>query len=143
MTIFHEKAFIFDIGPNSMSFENFVDKYLDKIKIDHAEFVPVDDATHDSAYLLLLVPLKMLREYQELKGREGDNLPDGAEFWKETLLVKKLRSEEFEKRSMGREPLYDILDFLEGDVWGNYQKMVHPADMIRLDITEVPEFHPD
>jgi hypothetical protein len=40
--------------------------------------------------------------------------------------------------------LSDVLDYLGGDVWGNYQKLsMKDNSRIRLDITEIPEFHPE
>ena len=123
-----------------MNTNELVEKYLKDIEIEDIDFEPIDDAKHDAAYLLLNIPLKMLEEYQELKGEDTNKLPDGAEFWKETQLVKKLRTEEFVHKSRGRQPLYDILDFLNGEVWGNYQKLVQPPNRIRLDITEIPEY---
>jgi hypothetical protein len=122
-----------------MDINKLVERYLNDIEIEDVDFEPVDNAIHDAAYLCLNIPINMLREYQELKGEDINELPDGAEFWKETQLVKKLRTEEFSK-ILSHQPLYDILDFLNGEVWGNYQELNQPTDRIRLSITEVPEF---
>ena len=75
-----------------------------------------------------------------LKNQEGE-LPDGTTFWKETQLGQRLRdvskvyNNKYEK---GHESLRDILDFLEGKVWGEYYSF--NTSKIRLSITEVPNF---
>lgn len=114
-----------------------IEKYFDQIQIEDTDYVPFDGALSDAAYLLLNIPISMLREYSKLKGQT--NLPDGAEFWKEAGLRKKLRdSDKISRQS--HEPLKDILEFLGGEVWGEYQHLGN-SERIRLSITEIPEFY--
>lgn len=123
-----------------MDVGELVDNYFDRIEIEDCDYVPVDDATHDAAYLLLSLPMEMLREYCRLRDIGGD-LPDGAEFWRESGLLERLRNSD-KYHGQGREPLPDILDFLGGDVWGTFQGP-SSREQIRLDVTEVPEFYKD
>jgi len=75
----------------------------------------------------------MLREYLVLKNPNKELL-DGAEFWKETGLGNKLKN--FEKYLIrGHAPLKDILEFLNGEVYGIYQSL-NVGIKIRLAITE-------
>ncbi len=120
-----------------MDVNDLVDKYFEQIAIEVVDYVPVDDAVHDAAYITLNIPLEMLRGYSKLKGLSGE-LPDGAEFWEETNFVKRLRDSD---KSILHEyqPLGDILDSLEEYVEGTYQKLIN-SERIRLDITEIPEY---
>ncbi len=124
-----------------MNMNQIVDTYFDQIEIEDADFVPVDDAVSDAAYLLLNIPTEMLRAYLRLKGQNRE-LPDGAEFWKETRLGSRLRTSDKYHGQGHVSHLSDILDYLDGKVWGEYQKLNSP-ERIRLDITEVPEFYSD
>jgi len=123
-----------------MNMQELVDKYFEQIEVEDTAFVPIDDAVSDAAYLLLNLPMQMLKEYQILKGSRK-RLPDGAEFWKETRLVTRLRNSA-KYQNVGREGLNDILDYLGGKVWGTYQELRN-SERIRLDITEIPEFYPE
>lgn len=121
-----------------MRIPELVEKYFEQIEVEDTAFVSIDDAVSNATYLLLNIPAEMLIKYQELEG-SGKRLPDGAEFWKKTGLVTKLRNSA-KYQDVGRERLNDILDYLEGNVWGSYQELNTP-NRIRLDITEIPEFH--
>lgn len=121
-----------------MSVEEIVDKYFPKIELEDTDYVIVDDAKSDAAYILLQVPRAMLREYLALKGQSKD-LPDPVEFWQDSNLVKKLRGSD-KYHGQGHEHLVDMLDFLGGEVTAYYQAL-HNSDMMRLAITEVPEFY--
>ncbi len=124
-----------------MDIDKLVDKYFNQIEIEDTDFVIVNDAVSDAAYLLLNVPTAMLKEYSQLKNQK-EELPDGAEFWKETGLGKKLRNIECNYTG-GHVSLPDILDYIEeGDVWGDYQEL-NSSEKIRLSITEIPEFFDD
>ena len=114
-----------------------IEKYLEQIQIEDVDYVPVDGALSDAAYLLLNIPLPMLQEYSKLKGQTTE-LPDGAEFWRETGLGNRLRN--VDKHSRSHEPLEDILEFLGGEIWGEYYNLGN-SERIRLSITEVPEFY--
>ncbi len=116
-----------------------IDKYFDQIEIEDADFVPINDAVSDAAYLLLNIPMAMLKEYLSLKGQNKE-LPNGAEFWRETGLGTRLKNSDKYHGQGHVSHLNDILDYLEGDVWGEYQKLNSP-ERIRLDITEVPKFY--
>jgi hypothetical protein len=115
---------------------DLVDKYIEQIEIENAGFVPFDNAVSDAAYLLLNVPIEMLRNYLRLRGQKRE-LPDGAEFWKETCLVRRLRDSD-KCYGKGDAPLEDVLDYLEGAVQCHYQELSTPGK-IRLSITEIPE----
>jgi hypothetical protein len=120
-----------------MNIKELVGKYFGQIEIECTNFVPVNDAVSDAAYLVLSLPAEMLREYQRLKGRE-EQMPDGTEFWKEIELVRTLRKcEKYPARMHA--PLSDILDYLGGEVWVAYQQSNNP-DRIKLSITEVLEY---
>ncbi|MCK4730722.1 MAG: hypothetical protein KAT28_05380 [Candidatus Aenigmarchaeota archaeon] len=122
-----------------MSIDALVDKYFEQIAIEVTAYVPVDDAVSDAAHITLNLPLAMLREYSKLKGLD-EELPDGAKFWKEINIIKRLRdSGKFIYHEY--QLLRDILDFLGDDVEVTYQK--YDSEKIRLDITEIPEFLPD
>ena len=137
----NNKVFIFNKKFIDMGIDTLADKYFDQIRIEDTDFVPIDDAVSDAAYLLLNVPIKMLKEYLQLEG-QNKKLPDGAEFWKETGLGKRLRNIEHSYTG-GRVSLSDILDYIEeGDVWGDYQEL-NFSEKIRLSITEIPEFYDD
>lgn len=120
--------------------DQLVDQYFDQIEIEDTNFVAVNDAVSDGAYLLLNLPTNMLREYQELKG-QGERWPDGAEFWKVTGLGRRLRNSE-KYYGQGHAPLNDILDYLEGEVQGDYQELL-TTERIRLGIIEIIEFDGD
>ena len=117
-----------------------IEKYFNQIQIEDTDYVPVNGAVSDAAYLLLNIPIQMLQEYSKLKGQNTE-LPDGAEFWRKTELRKRLKNSD-RYPSRGHEPLEDILDFLGGEVWGEYQRLGN-SERIRLSITEVPEFYED
>lgn len=121
-----------------MGMNELVEKYFGQIEIEDTDYVPIDDVASDVAYVLLNIPIAMLKEYLQLKGQNKE-LPDGAEFWKETGLCKRLRNCG-KYHGQGQEPLYNMLDFLEGEVGAGYQKLGSSSDRIRLDITEIPEF---
>ncbi len=117
-----------------MEMNQLVEKYFDKIEIEDTAYVTVNDAVSDAAYLLLNLPTAMLKEYLKLKGQNKE-LPDGAEFWKATGLVKRLRNSD-KYHGQGHAPLDDILDYLDGEVQGNYQELLN-TERIRLSITEI------
>ncbi len=121
-----------------MDMNQLVDTYFDQIEIEDTNYVPINDAVSDAAYLLLNIPTAMLKEYLRLNGQNRE-LPDGAEFWKKTGLGKRLRISG-KYHSQRHAPLNDILDYLDGDVWGEYQRL-NSSERIRLDIREVPEFY--
>ncbi len=117
-----------------MGMDQLVDKYFDQIEIEDTNFV--DHPVTFAAYLLLNIPMAMLKEYLKLKG-QNKKLPDGAEFWKETGLGKRLRNSG-NYHGQGHEPLEDILGFLGGEVQGDYQEL-NTTERIRLGITEIIE----
>ncbi len=117
-----------------MNIDTLIDKYFDQIEVEDTDFIPIDDMTFDAAYLLLSLPVAMLREYVKSKD-QCQELPNGAEFWKETGLCNKLRNSN-KYHGQGHEPLIDILDFLEGNVQVDYQKLNSP-ERIRLCIIEL------
>ena len=121
-----------------MNMNQLVDTYFDQIKIEATDYVRVDYAASNAAYLLLNIPTAMLKEYLRLKCQNGE-LPDGAEFWKETGLGKRLRNSD-KDRGQEHKQLEDVLDYLGGDVWGEYQELNSPGE-IWLAITEIPEFY--
>jgi hypothetical protein len=118
---------------------NLVDKYIERIGIEDTDFVPVDDADSDAAYLLLNIPIKMLREYVKLKNQKK-KLPDALEFWKETNLISALRANPNKYYGQGRANLGDVLDYLGGDVRAEYQKLFRTG-RIRLMVQEIPELY--
>lgn len=121
-----------------MTIQELLDKYWDQIDVEESDYIAFDNAKHDAAYLLLSLPLPLLREYQVLKS-DSKELPDAAEFWKETGLGERLgHSERVYKR--GHEPLKDILSFLQGKIRVTYETSGGP-DRIFLDVTEIPEFY--
>ena len=124
-----------------MDLRQLVETYFDQIEIEDANFIPVDDAVSDAAYLLLNIPTEMLNAYSKLKDQNRE-LPDGAEFWKETGLQNKLRTSDKYHGQGHVSNLSDVLDYLGGKVWGEYRKLNSP-ERIRLGITEVPEFYSD
>ena len=117
-----------------MDMNTLVEKYFDQIEIEDADFESTDNGKPYPAYLTLIIPMAMLKEYLRLKG-QNKKLPDGAEFWKETGLGRRLRN--FDKYPERRHGTYlnDILDYLEGNVLGDYQKLYTPGRM-RLSIHE-------
>ena len=131
-----------------MDINSLMDKYFEQIEVEDADYVPFDDAKSDAAYILLNIPVAMLKEYLKLKGLKR-KLPDGVKFWKETGLCKRLgNSEEHIKQFRSRnhlndpfETFPDFLDGLTGDVQGDYQEL-NSSEKIRLSITEIPtEFY--
>ena len=112
--------------------EDLVNRYFGQIEVEGTDFEPRDDAGPDAAYLLLRVPLDMLRSYMVLKSKDG--LP-GAEFWKETKLRDKLRNSG-KYHGQGCVPLEDVLDFLGGNVQVTYQELKGSPE-IRMSITEI------
>ena len=122
-----------------MNFDELVDKYFEEIEIGDTDYLPEDDCEYDIAYILLRIPLDMLRDYQRLKGRKEKELPNGSEFWLETKLCEKLMDSN-KYNGQGHEPLEDILEFLEVDVNFNYQELgQHNSRRIRLSISEIPK----
>lgn len=120
-----------------MEISALVEKYFEQIEVEDTDFIPVDDAVSDAAYILLQIPINMVREYQSLKNRT-EKLPDGVEFWKETGLVNRLQN--YKKRFyFEHAPLLDILCYLKGEIWGEFYSC--NSEKIRLEITEIPEFH--
>ena len=127
-----------------MGIKSLMDKYFEQIEVEDADYVPFDDAKFDAAYILLNIPIAMLKGYLKLKGLKR-KLPDGAKFWKETGLCNRLGcSERHIKQFRSRNHLNnsleifpDFLSYLEGDIQGDYQKLSTP-DRIRLSITEIP-----
>lgn len=122
-----------------MSMDALMRKYFDEIEIEDADFIPVNDAESDAACLLLNVPTEMLREYLVLKGQDRE-LPDGAEFWRETGLGNLLRASNKYRGQGHVSYLSDVLDYLEGDVFGEYLKL-GSQERIVLDITEVLDLY--
>ena len=114
--------------------EALVDRYFNQIEVEDTDFVPVDDAHSDAAYLLLNVPTAMLKDYLALKGQSKE-LPDGAELWKDTELGRRLRDSD-KYHGQGHADLRDIIEFLQGEVYGQYQRL-HDPTKIRLSIKEV------
>jgi len=124
-----------------MEMKELVDKYFEEIKIENAEFIPYDEAKSDAAYLLLNIPLKMLKDYMKLKG-QNKKLPDGIEFWRETGLGKRLLNSD-KYYGQGRELfLSDILDYLEDDIQVDYQDLLS-SEKIRFAVIEIPELYDD
>lgn len=119
-----------------MEISELVEKYFEQIEVEDTDFIPINDAVSDAAYILLQLPIDMIKEYQALKNRT-EKLPDSVEFWKETGLVKRLRN--YKECNVGHAPLGDILDYLKEKVWGEFYSC--NSKRIRLDITEIPEFH--
>ena len=119
-----------------MDIQTLVDKYFGLIEIEDTDYVPVDDAVSDAAYLLLDIPIAMLEEYARLHDQKMP--PNGEEFWKETQLASRLRNSG-KYRGQGHEPLSDILDFLEGDVAVHYQSL--SPSVMRMSVYEIPRFH--
>lgn len=124
-----------------MKVRELVDKYFGEIEVESAEFIPYDEAKSDVAYLLLNIPVAMFKEYLILKGQTKGKFPEGAEFWRETGLGKRLRNSN-KDHGQGVSPLLDILDFLEGDVQIDYQDLFS-SEKIRFEIMEIPELYID
>lgn len=129
----HCKIFKYTAGLLCMDIEQLVDKYIDQIKIEDTDYTPVEYSESDAACILLNIPIAMLHEYALLKGPNKE-LPDGAEFWKETKLVNRLKKSEYR----GHAPLEDVLFWLGGNVLRSYQEL-NIRGRIRLDITEGPK----
>ena len=119
-----------------MKVDELVDKYFDKIEIEDTDYVPFNEAKSYAAHLLLTVPIQMLVRYLKLK-KQKRRLPDGAEFWRETNLCKRLRNSD-KYHGQGHENLEDILDYLEGNVQVGYEEL-HVSDRIRLSVIEIPK----
>ncbi len=113
--------------------EELVNRYFGQIEVEDTDYIPVDDSPHDAAYILLRIPTAMLKDYLMFKGQNKE-LPDGVEFWRETGLAIKLRGSN-KYHGQGHEPLDDMLDFLEGDVHIDYQKITE--ETMRLSINEI------
>ena len=62
-----------------MDINQLVDTYLDQIEIEDTDYVTINDAVSDAAYIVLNIPTAMLKEYLQLKGQNRE-LPDGVEF---------------------------------------------------------------
>jgi len=122
-----------------MSVNQLASTYIDRIEIEDTEYVPIDDAVSDAACLTLTVPTVMLRDYSRLRALKRE-LPNGPKFWRDTRLGELLRNSD-KYHDQGHEPLSDILDYLEGKVWVDYQRFRNLPEIIRMSVTEVPEFH--
>ncbi len=121
-----------------MTIQALVERYWNQIDVEEIDYIEFDNAKHDAAYLLLSLPLPLLREYQVLKS-DLKELPDAAEFWRETGLGERLgRSERTYKR--GHEPLKDILLYLRRKIRVKYETS-GSQERIFLDVTEIPEFY--
>ncbi len=116
--------------------ENLVDKYFNDIQIENSDFIPRDGDASDVSYILLNLPLNFLKEYLIIKNQNRE-LPDVAEFWRDTNFVNKLKN--LDKSKFVTHALYlpDLLQYLHGDIEGGYQKHPNPK-RIRMEITEIP-----
>ena len=110
-------------------------KYYEQIEIEDTDYVPVNDAPSDAAYLLLRIPSKMLDEYQKLR-EEVKSLPNANEFLRETGILEYLRKNLKPVYRGGHEPLADILEFLEGDFEADFE-VTGVFGKIRLRVIEV------
>ncbi|VVB59749.1 Uncharacterised protein [uncultured archaeon] len=121
-----------------MNAAQLIDKYFEQIEIERSDCVPIDNAVSDASELGLIIPLAVLKEYSVLNGLNSEKLPEGVKLWKESGLVKRLRNS---GKTVYREhqPLNDVLDYLEGSVWSNYQAL-NDSRRIRWTITEIPKF---
>ncbi len=121
-----------------MEIDALVDKYFDQIQIESIDYVPMDAEAPCpvGAYIELIIPVAMLREYAMLKN-SSDRLPDGVEFWR-TCLQERLRNSGKDSGHFN-ESLKDILDLLEGPVSAQYS--TGNKERISLTITEIPELY--
>ena len=110
-----------------------VDTYFDRIEIEDTDFYPSDGV--DLAFVSLNIPKEMLQEYLRLKGQDRD-LPDVAEFWKDTDMLRRLwESDKY--HGQGHEPLEHVLRYLDGAVWGEYSE--REEGIVTLDVFEEPD----
>ena len=119
----------------SSQIAELVQQYLPRIEVENVDYVPWNDATHDCAYLLLIVPKTFLQEYLTITKETTKipgGMPDGEKLWKETALREKLSSK-IPLRE--HEPLADILEFLGGKVQVDYQDC---GESVRISIYEYP-----
>jgi len=124
-----------------MTMQELVDRYFNQIKVTYTDYVPINDAKSDAATITLEIPSEMIREYQRLKGSRK-RLPDGAEFWKETGLLERLKSSnKVPERAHSNTTLGDVLDYLGGKCWVDFART--SKDRVELSLTEIPEFDED
>ena len=113
-----------------------VGQYLEDIKVEDIDHIPIDDAEHDASYICLCVPGKLLKAYAAAHGLTEQ--PDACDLWVKTGLVKKLENH---PNPFGHEPLADILEHLNNagnEVWASYQDMTWPEEYVRLSVIEIP-----
>jgi hypothetical protein len=123
-----------------MDYKALIDRYIKDLEVEDVDYVPVDDCSHDAAYLLLNLPTGMLREYSRMANGNDNQLPDGVSFWRETGLG--LRLQEVDRKKVRtHEPLADILEVLNAKgvaLDARYQEFADKK-RIRLSIEEMPE----
>jgi len=118
---------------NENAMQRLVDEFFCQIEVVYTNFDPchqVGDYGSDAAEMAITVPDGMLSRYSELKGVKE---PEGAEFWKETKLAKRLR-EYNGKIPAEHANMFDVLDFLGGEVQVSYRSEGHGRT--RIDISE-------
>jgi hypothetical protein len=124
-----------------MGIQELVDRYFNQIEVAYTDYAIINDAKSDAATITLEVPFTMIKEYQRLKGSRK-RLPDGAEFWRETGLLARLKnSDKVPRRAYSNTTLGDVLDYLGGKCWVNFTRM--SKDKVELSLTEVPDFYED
>jgi len=121
-----------------MTIHALVERYWNQIEVEEIDYITYDNAKHDAAYLLLSLPLPLLREYQALKS-DSKELPDATEFWKESGLLGRLKETDRVFRN-GHEQLRDILAYLQGKIRVTYETS-GSSERIFLDVTEIPKFY--
>lgn len=120
-----------------MELNNLVDKYFNQIEIVDTDFVTTHYESPDAAFLLLRIPVAMLNDYLKLK-KQKKKLPDAKEFWIETNLSEKLSNSD-KYHGQGHEPLADILEFLEGQIYAEFGAIRNSSKMITLSLHDIPE----
>jgi len=124
-----------------MRMQELVDRYFNQIEVTYTGYVPISDAKSDVATITLEIPFAMIREYQRLKDSRK-RLPDGAEFWRETGLLTRLKnSDKVSRHAHFDTTLSDVLDYLGGKCWVDFARM--SKDKVKLSVTEVPDFYED
>jgi hypothetical protein len=109
-----------------------VNRYFKQIEVESAD-------EEEFAELDIIVPLKMLQEYQKIK-KSRKKFPDGEQFWKETNLAKKLY--EYDRRRLEKwrypEAFEETLDLLNltDNVNIQFQPIISPKNKVRLYIEE-------
>lgn len=119
--------------------ENLVNKYLHEIEVEDADFIIYDNAVSDASSILLNLPISFLKAYLLIKDQDKQ-LPDIAEFWKDTSLVSRLN--DIDKNKVRAHFLSDVLDYMHGRVCGMYQEISN-SGRIRMRITEIPQMIKD